>query len=364
MSITRSITVGVALGVAVTAIPASAQSIVSPNDRGIYEGSTSSSYPLGRFDGRFQQIHADVSTTAQSLTEHSYRRDATAEHGEVSAYTTELEVTLGVSPNAPTAASSNFAANLGANPVTVLNRTRLSFPSTTRPGTDPAPSFDLRIPYGTPFQLPAGAPLCVDVAVFGNVTSRGPNLNFTAYLDAHEMPSNGSVTQPGYNFDVGCPAVGSSAVHTATFSFDRASDGSLSLDIRSRNGVPSGTNAPARTALVVGFGPQPVVWPFKPTCRLIPSLDASYTLPGDNDSSGAWSGSLIGIPQIVPGQRFVAQLATGATATGDVTFSNAAIVTVPMLPPTALPAVRISAASDHTAATGTVSRIATVTSFR
>lgn len=356
-----------ALALALTcasAAPLWAQGIVSPNDRAVFEGSSSSSYPLGRYDGRFQQIHADLGPAAQTIREHSYRRDAIIERGDVPAFTAELEVVLSAAATTPDTASRTFAQNHGPSPVTVLSRTRLSFPTTSRPGSDPAPSFEHRIPYGVPFVLPAGAPLCVDVTMFGNVTSQGPDRNFSAYLDAHEMPSDGSVEQPGFVTDVGCPAPGASVPHDARFTFLRAPDGSLSLDIRSRHGVASQTGAPALTALVLGLSPRPLTWPGNPACRLIPSPDATYTLPGANDPSGAWDGALGGIPQITPGQRFLAQLASGSTARAELTFSDASVVTVPPMAPAALPAVRIASGSDRTSATGAVSRTVTVTEFR
>ena len=41
---------------AITASVPRTQSIVSPNDRAVFEGSSSSSYPLGRSNARFQQM--------------------------------------------------------------------------------------------------------------------------------------------------------------------------------------------------------------------------------------------------------------------------------------------------------------------
>jgi hypothetical protein len=350
---------------ALLAALAAAQGVVSPNDRALYEGSSSTSYPLGRFDARHQQIHADVAGPAgMTISQHAYRRDAITERGEVTAFTAEVEVVLSAAARTPDAASRTFADNHGPNPVTVLNRTRLSFPTTTRPGSDPAPTFEHRIPYGIPFQLPAGAPLCLDVSVFSNLTSRGPNLNFSAYLDAHDLSTDGSVEQPGFVVEVGCPASGSSTPHDARFAFARAADGSLALDVRSRFGVPSTSAAPALTALIVGMGPQPLAWPTRPECRIHPAVDVTWTLPGSNDSSGAWSGALAISPALPAGQRFLVQLASGSPAAGDITFSDTSLVTVPPPGPTVLSAVRIASGSDHSASTGTLSRNVTVVEFR
>lgn len=358
---TRSLLI---VAAAAVASQGSAQTLVSPNDRALFEGSSSTSYPLGRHDGRFQQIHADVGTALQTISEHWYRRDAISERGDVPGFQAELEVVLSAAAVAPDAASRTFAQNHGPSPVAVLPRTLLSFPQTHRPGTDPAPAFEHRIPYSMPFVLPAGAPLCVDVTVHGNVTANGPDRNFSVELDAHELFTDGRAEQPGFISHPGCAALGSSATHDARFSFDRAPDGSLSLDIRSRDGVASTGTVPALTAIIVGFGAQPRTWPGNPSCQIVPSLDGTYTLPGANDPTGAWSGTLAGIPQIAPNTRFHVQLASGAIAANDLTFSSTSIVTVPPAGPAVLPVVRIASGSDRTATTGAISRTVTVTEFR
>lgn len=350
---------------AIAASAPRAQSIVSPNDRAVFEGSTSSSYPLGRSNARFQQIHADVAGPGgRTLTEHSYRRDAITERGDVPGFTAEIEVVLSTAPHGPENAQRNFSANHGVQPVTVLNRTRIAFPTTSRPGSDPSPSFEHRIPYGTPFVLPPNAPLCVDVIVHGNVTPSGPDRNFSAYLDAHAYASSGSITQPGFVTDVGCPAPGSSTPHDARFSMQRDAAGVTSLDIASRFGVPGSVGTPTWNALILGNAPLPIVWPGNPACRIGPAVDVAIRLPGGNDADGAWSGSLPVPTTLTPGQRFLCQVVSADPIGGAMTFSDTALVTVPLPNPPSMPAARIVSGSDRSSSTGSVSSTVTVTSFR
>jgi hypothetical protein len=350
---------------ALTVLPLQAQDVVSPNDRAVFEGSTSSSYPLGRFDARFQQIHGDVAGSAgRTLTEHSYRRDAITERLDVPGFTTELEVVLSVSPHGPAQAQRAFAANHGTQPVTVLQRTRLAFPTTSRPGTAPSATFEHRIPYGTPFVLPPDAPLCVDVIIHGNVTPSGPDRNFSAYLDAHAWTASGALSEPGFVTEVGCPAPGSNTPHDARFTMRRDPRGAISLDIASQFGVPAPAAGSTWNALILGHGPFPIVWPANPACRIGPALDVTVRLPGSNDGTGAWSGSLPVPSTVGPGQRFLAQIVSADPSSGAVTFSDTSLLAVPVPAPPQIPAARIASGSDRSAPTGTVSSTVTVTSFR
>ena len=342
-----------------------AQSVVSPAARAQFEGDSSSSYPLGRADGRFQQIHADLGASPRTISQHAYRRDAINQRGDVLAFSTELEVTMSVAAVAPDSAARDFASNHGAGAVTVLPRARVNFPTTSRPAQDPAPGFEHAIPFTTPFNFPGGAPICIDVVIYGNTTSRGNDVNFSAELDAQSFAANGSMSQPGYAYGSGCAAPGSSRPHDASFEFLRAADASLSLDIDSQDGMPTTSSASAFSALVVSSREQPWVWPWNQACTLVPAIDASVTLSGPNDAAGDWSGS-INLPQLPVGQRFVVQIASSVPAAGnaELTFSNPSIITVSAMAPPSLPAVRIAHGSDHAATQGTVSPTVTVTEFR
>ncbi|MBK8976882.1 MAG: hypothetical protein IPM29_13265 [Planctomycetes bacterium] len=354
-----------ALVALLAALPLAAQSpaLISPADRAVFEGSASTSYPLGRFDHRLQQLHADLGPGARTLTGHAYRRDAINTRDRLDAFAVDLEVVAATAPHAPDQASATFASNLGSDATLVLPRVTLSFPTTLRPPVDPAPAFDFRIPWSTPFQLGAGATLCLDVTILGNQTASGANRNFTALLDSHDFPSDGSSTQPGFRYGAGCPAAGASAPHSASLAFTVDAQGGLGLDIASRDGVPTLPGGPvARLAMIVGLGPQATPWPFKAGCTILPSFDATYSLPGATDAAGDWTGSVAGFPALPPGTRFHVQLASGIAGV-DVTFSDASVLTVPPLAVPVLPAVRVASASDHSATAGTIARSAAVTGF-
>ncbi|MBI5852280.1 MAG: hypothetical protein HZB39_14795 [Planctomycetes bacterium] len=357
--------ISVAVFVALAA-SAAAQSIVSPSGRDRFEGSTNSPYPLGRANGRFQQLHADLGTAARTILGHAYRADATTQRADVLSFTADLEVVLAAAGRAPNQASTTFADNLGANAVTVLPRTLVNFPTTSRPAADPAATFEFRIPYATPYALPANnSGLCVDVVLHGNQSSRGTNVNFLPYLDAQDFPTDGRSEVAGYRFGTGCPAVGSNLPASARFSMTRFLDTSVSMEIDLRDAVPSTSIVPATTALVVGLGAFPQPWPTAAQCTLYPTLDVAVTLPGPNDSAGDWFG-YVAVPSSMPaGQRFYVQCVSGSPSpgSGDLTFSDASVVTVPPLGDATLRAVRIANGSNRTSPTGTVPRTVTVTEF-
>ena len=330
---------------------------VSPLGRDRFEGSSSTSYPLGRHDARVMTLHADLGASARTLSGHAYRRDAIAQRGVIPGFTADLEVVMSIAARAPDQASSTFAQNVGANPVTVLPRTSISFPATGRPPFDPAGSFEHSIPYATPFALPASAAaVCLDVRVHGNQTANGPDRNFSPYLDAHELFRDGHSEQPGYRFDIGCAAVGVRRTHTGRLTL-LATQSGLDLEIDSRDGVPSGL-----TALIVGSSPLNTPWSFKPECRLLASLDTVVGLPGLADANGDWSGTLRGIGAPLSGTNFWTQVVTGVIG-GDGTFSDGSLLTVPPAPSPQVLAARVAHGSDRTSPTGTVSLVVPVTQF-
>jgi len=332
-----------------------AQSQVSPADRALFEGSSSTNYPLGRHDCRLQTLHDDIGQ-ARQIQGHAYRRDAINLRDTLAAWQTDLEVTLSVSPRTAQQASATFADNVGTNPIVVLPRTRVSFPATQRPAAAPASDFAFRIPYATPFAWPGGgATLCIDVSVSGNLTASGPNRNFTAYLDAHELAADGTCVQPGYRFGQGCAAAGASRTHTAVLELIQG-PGGLDLGITSRDGVPSATGNPAFTAVIVGLAVAPVTIAWKTECQILPSLDASVTLTGTNDQNGDWVGTVQGLSALPIGQPLQVQLASGQLAgTADLTLSDASVLVAPPLGPAPRSVARVAAGSDRTSPTGAVS---------
>ena len=327
---------------------------VSPADRAQLEGSSYSHYPLGRFDTRLQQLHADL-PGGMVLSGHAYRRDAVQLTGAAPAFASDMEVTLSLSPRTPATASATFANNQGPSPVAVLPRTVLAFPSTTRPGLDPSPSFDLLVPYQLPFVLPAqGGTLCVDTTIYSNVSSAGQDRNLSVYLDAHEGRTDGRAEQPGFRLGQGCPPPGRTTSAYATLTLWHLG-AAMQLDLAMRNGVPQGQP-------LVTLGLRQTNLPLGGSCALLGSAELWYMPIGSNDGSGSFDGS-VALPVLPPGYRIFCQTGSIDLQTGGYALGDLSALVTPPAAPTNLPAVRIANASDHTAATGTVSPVATVTRF-
>lgn len=350
-----------ALAGALLAAPLGAQTAVSPADRATLEGSSFTHFPLGRENARFQFLHSDL-PVGMVVSGHAYRRDATQVRGLVDGFVADLEVALSLSPNTPATASATFANNTGPSPTVVLPRTAVTFPATDRPALDPSPLFDLVVPYQFPFVLPANpATVCVDMVLHGNVTSGGPNRNISIYLDAHELHTNGSSEQPGFRTGTGCAAPGNSATSFATMSMWHLGTASQ-FDVSLRNGVPDdGTNL-TRAWLALGLDLVNWPWPARPECVQQSSTNVWFVL-GGTDAQGRYDGSLANLPLLPPGYRIWCQAGSIHLGTGDLAFADASGIVTPPPGPTPLPAVRISASTDRTAASGSVSSAVPVTLF-
>ncbi len=350
-----------AAGLAAAAV-AQAPATVSPNDRATYEGSSFTHFPLGRANARMQTLHRDVPGGA-TLLGHAYRRDAIALRGPVDAFQCELEVRVSMSPLTPTTASTTFASNAGATPVVVLPRQIVAFPSTQRPGLDPAPTFELQVPYQTPFVVPAGGgTVCIDVTVFGNQSPAGIDQNLSLYLDAHEHYTDGRGEQPGYRTLVGCAAPGSVTPSTATVSWWRLTTGGR-LDVALRDGVADDGTGSTRAFVLLGQQPQATVWPALPGCGFWTSGDVWYALPGSLSATGSYDGSLQGLPQLPPGYRLWCQCGSVDLQTGDLAFTDVATFLTPPPGPLPIPTARIANSSNGAAPTGTVSYAVPVMQF-
>ncbi len=337
-----------------------AQPVVSPADRATLEGSSSSIYPLGRFNCRLQQLHSDLGAAPFAIAGHAYRRDATATQGEVASYRVELAVALSISPRTPATASRTFSENEGAA-VTVLPQTWVDFPKTQRPSQAPAPTFELRVPYAAAFAYPGGgAVVCLDTSVYGNDGPNGINANFTPYQDAHEQFPDGRNLQPGFRYGAGCAAPGNTAPATASFELRHFPGGRMELDIQARNGMPTDPTGSGLSALLVGFRKATLSWPARPACTLLTSTEAWFELPGANDPNGHWNGMLQSATPLPIGMEFYAQVASGHALNG-VAISDASHVVVPPLGPVPMTVARIANGSDRTAPTGTVSNVVPVT---
>ncbi len=341
------------------ALPLSAQQ-VSPADRAAYEGSSSTSYPLGRANGRFQQLHADIPAGTQ-IQGHAYRRDAISLRGQVPAFRSEMSVELSISPRMAHAPSKIFADNQGLQQTAVLPKTWISFPSTDRPLQDPADKFVLKIPYATPFRLPAsGGVICLDTRVYGNQIPSGANKNFSAYLDAHAASAIKN-EQPGFRFGAGCPAPGRRTAHYAAFGLTARGAGH-DLKIASRYGIPSTASTSVIDVMILGLAINVTPWP-NTTCTVYPRFDVRVPLPGSSDASGHHNVNLNGLPNLPIGQRLFTQIASGDVGSGSLSFSDGSILTIPPAAPAAVPASRIANGGDRTGLTGATSFIVPVTEF-
>lgn len=342
---------------------ASAQVLaVSPADRAGLEGSSFTHFPLGRASARMQTLHGDLPPHTL-ISGHAYRRDAIQVRGQVDAFSSDLQVTLSMSPNGPTQASTTFANNRGSNPVVVLPRTMLAFPATQRPPLDPAATFELVVPYAVPFLLPSTqGTLCVEVEVFGNQSASGPNQNLSIYLDAHENYTNGQAEQPGYRTGAGCAAPGATAACFATMTLWRRTTG-LDLDVALRNAVGSATGS-SLPLLILGLAPLAgVSVPGRPDCPFHNTGDAWFLLPGAVNAAGSWDGTLAGLALLPPGLRLWCQVGSIDLATGALAASDATTVVVPPPGPVPVPVSRIVNSTSQSATTGTVSYAVPVMGF-
>jgi hypothetical protein len=347
--------------IALLALAAPAQSVVSPAGRAQCEGSSFTHFPLGRPNARFQFLYADV-PPQMVLHGMAYRREAVNNHGHVDAFNADLQVTLSIAPLAPPQTSGTFANNVGTAATVVLPRTVLSFPATERPALDPAPSFDFAIPFAVPFTMPAApATLCVDIAMFGNTSPAGTDRSLSIYLDSHDYV-NGRQEQPGYELGAGCAAPGSSTPMTAALSLWHLGT-SMQFDLSMRNGVPDDGSLQARTFLCLGANQANVLWPGRSPCALLTTTDVWFAMPGNDTATGSYDGSLTGLPVLPPGFRLWCQAGSVHLGNGALAFGDLSTLVTPPPPPASAPFARVSASTDRTAATGAVSFVVPVTQF-
>jgi len=335
---------------------------VSPADRSLTEGSSFSHLPLGRASARMQTLHADI-PAGTWIHGHAYRRDAIGVRGQVDGFAAELQVTLSVSPNLPTRASTSFANNIGSQPVVVLPRTWVSFPATQRPGLDPSPQFELLVPYQASFQMPpSGGTLCVDVEVFGNLSAAGADRNLSIFLDSHEQYTDGRAEQPGFRFGQGCPPPGQTAAASATLTY-WVRQGLSQFDVALRNAGRDDGSGLLRAWLGVGLAPSNLPWPLQPNCTLWSSVEAWFLLPGVPDVSGNLDASLPNLPLLPPGYRLWCQAGSGHFGTGALAFSDGSTLRTPAPGILPIPVSRVANSNDRSAATGTTSYAVPVMQF-
>lgn len=340
-----------------------AQNVVSPNDRAALEGSSYTHYPLGRKSARVQTLHDDV-PGGTVIAAHAYRRDAIGVRGIVPGVACDLQVTLSMSPNTADSASGTFADNVGSNPVVVLPRQVVTFPSTDRPSLDPSPLFELVIPYAVPFVVPPqGGTLCVDVEVFSNQTPNGPDQNISLYLDAQQQFADGRAVQPGFRTMQGCPAPGSTTDCYANLDLWRLQNGSSEFDVSIRNGVADPGTGTTRAFLTIGTSLDGTPWPLRSDCSFWSSAELWYALPGTMTTNGRYDGTLPNLPLLPPGYRLWCQAGSIDLATTGMSFSDAVTLVTPPYGQLPIPAARIANGSNVAATTGSVSSSVPVMAF-
>lgn len=339
-----------------------AQQFFSPSERSALEGSSYTHYPLGRASARVQTLHDGV-PGGTWIAAHAYRRDAVGLRGAVAGLDCELQVTLSLAPHTAASASPLFDENAGSDAVVVLPRQVISLPATARPSLDPSPIFELIVPYMVPYQVPpSGGTLCVDVEVFGNMTSVGADQNVSVYLDAHEQFADGRARQRGFRLLEGCPAPGNAALCHATIDVWRLPSGSSQIDVSIRNGVPNTSAAAARGFLLLGNHLGTQAWPLRADCPVHSSAELWFALPGSMTASGTYDGTL-NLPQLPPGLRLWCQAGAVALSSVAMSFGDATTLVTPPLGPLPRPCMRVANGADVAAPTGAVSASVPVMAF-
>lgn len=331
----------------------------SPADRARLEGSTSSSYPLGRHDTRFQQLYGDIGGVT-TIKGHAWRREGLGSRGSIAAFKSRMQVALSRTTVRPQNASSKFAGNVGTGRSVVLPEAWVSFPTSSRPTVAPG-TYQFPVPYLRPFTWSGKDTLCIDLTIRGNQLSTGVDKNFGASLDAHTTYVSGRNVQPGYRFGAGCKAVGQSSAAYCNFEIRHLGQ-NIDLSIGSRNGVKSTAAAPAQSILLLSPTRRSIPWPPGTGCTLVGQPSAVLPLAGSNTSSGAWSGAIdVGTPP-PPFFEMIGQILSMAPGRGETVLSDGSRL---IAPPAGAGVVssRVIAASDHTAASGSVSFAVPVTGF-
>lgn len=343
-------------------LSAQSSGLASPNDRLGLEGSSFTHFPLGRASCRMQTLHADV-PGGSVLAGHGYRRDAAGVRGRVDGLAVEIQVTASVTTTPPANASSTFANNRGTNPIVVLPRTWIAVPATDRPALDPAPAFELSIPWAVPFVMPPqGGTLCLEVEIFHNQTSTGADRNVSLYLDAHENYLDGRAEQPGFRLAQGCAAPGSNRdSYAGLVLWHRGAQ--MELDVALRDGVPDLGAGLTRAFVALGTQLTSMPWPSMPRCTLYSSAELLLLLPGAVTSAGSYDGLFAGLPVLPPGFRLWCQAGTVDLGGGALALTDASGLVTPPAGPLPIPTSRVVNSTNVAGTTGTVSLAVPVVGF-
>jgi hypothetical protein len=353
-------TLGYLLGVLLVATPLHSQNTtVCPNDRHDLEGSSKTSYPLGRHNCRFQQLYSELAGQPW-IQGHSYRRDALGSTATLQAYASEVTITLSRVIQHPKNIRPRFADNMGASATLVLDRSWIQFPTTSQSPSIPAP-FEYTIPYRRPYLWAGSGTLAMDLTIFANRTAAGPNKNFAAKLDSQQLYALGRNLQPGYRSGRGCPAPG--ATRAAWCAFQLQHEGaSLNLRIESHWGMPSGVGQPSDSVLLLSFDANPVAWPANSGCQIYGKPEICLPLAGQNSALGAMTITIPVGPPPPPLFQMHGQILSYNAHTAGVTLSDTSRLLVPP-PGKGIVSSRLVHASDRNSPTGTISTTVPICEF-
>lgn len=357
-AVRTALVVLMALAIQTAGAPAQT-STVSPIDRSGLEGSSSSSYPLGRHNCRYQQLYSDLGGQLV-IRGQGFRRDALGNRGEIKSFRSQISISLSQVSQLPNKISKTFADNIGAKASVVFPRGWVSFPTTKKPMVVPA-SFEYRIPYTRPYTWTGKGTLALDMTIYGNQLATGSNKTFSASLDSHRLYASGRNLQPGYRFGSGCPASGASTAAWCAFEL-RHEGAQLDLSIDSRWGVPSTAAGPAKSFLLLSLDQRPFPWPPGSSCQVYGRTDTVVPLSGDNLANGSYKTVLnVGVPPPV-NFEMNGQIISFAAHSGEVVLSDASRL---ITPPAGrgIVSARVIHASDRGSLTGTVSTTVPVCLF-
>lgn len=219
-----------ALGLGLCALPAAAQTIVSPNSAATVEGNTNNAFPFHyNSSARYQQVYAASEFSGlngvEEITQIAFRPDALAGSSFSTSFA-NLQFDLSTTSKAVNGLDGMFANNVGADDTVVRSGAITLSSAFTGPAGGPK-DFDILIPLTTPFIYnPANGNLLLDIRKFSTedigtelnaadgsgVTSRnfGTNVNDTSRNNNITGSQVGLVTQ--FTFAAAVPEPGSLAL--------------------------------------------------------------------------------------------------------------------------------------------------------
>lgn len=179
---------------------------VSPGHFGLVDGNAGTRSPLAAgVTSRTLQVHGDVARSRQPIRGLAFRRDSN-NRATFSPFTVTLTVAMSTGSTSVAAPSATFAANHGADLVTVFARRAVSFAANAPSNSLPA-SFDFVIPFDQNFNYSLFGP---SAPVVWDMTVEQPSLGAERPLfDFVRLDSSAANPPPvGFEFGSGCIATG------------------------------------------------------------------------------------------------------------------------------------------------------------